>query len=1358
MSAIKGVFGALLGLPNAALKYCLAASTIGCVALSFYQEGGSYLDASLNISIVFLLFGLLLAPNPTFISGSSPFLLLLGHAGAKSLALVLWVFGLCLLKLGTPQDTIFLREGSTICMAASLALILPVTRLEAMGRDQLATPDTCLGTSDMVVPVGHSNQRGSRPTSSTRHWQKFTTAWFAMASVGFLFMLARINTSADWVPAGPMIVNDTFIVNDTIIVNNTRLFPLEVPAKANLTMPWTTITTPDFIATLGTPCRVTPTPAPPSPVAKSTWVAAAMSTTMPTPEPTPTAVPGVEPDLELEPQSEPETVAAPRDSFGAFKLMVELFITDAKAILSPPVESAQAWYLSLRVEDRCAAVPLAFVLAWFLLSRLVAFVSTISAPAILPLTCLPSIGLFFCLQHFGLARDLSLFICVALCLLSIVLLLAAAFLAPLLKKLNLLGSHAAEVPQVKADVSRVKADVSRVTDDIAGAQKKLGEFIKVTEAWTTANDQRFMKFSGLIQGALAFLFLIIGSMGKRLTAVEAFGRQFRSQMNSVHQRLGQIESSKASSKLVEDLKRAIEDITARFDELKNTPEDDEARRKLKGELDELSARVDKLFESLGLRIDGIATQLREHITKILQSFGLLTTRVDGIENELREKITQKDQKIAELHTGLAEQKADNAKMRNEFDEHKAATEERLLKLENKGPSDGQVTKDDVEKVQGDVETLGNDAEKDRAENKKAINELRDESNRRLDESDEGRRAEQATHESNARFQSIDDKIDRLQNDFNSQIADTNKRVEEVSEQVDTVKNDSSNDSTPPTLHPDVVRHFETFVKLQVTRQQQALFGGSQDLPSILPLVFFILHRIMTIGGGGPFGLWAAHTTTGTGRQHGRPFTGPPPVPPAAGSGGRFRYQSSGADLMFNVNLIGHIWQSCRRESPLWPNVLDIPNLDRFLIQFIGNRMPRSLTPPNCLNLLSDVGEADRSDHAEVEPGDEEPDGGGAAEDSQQDRGSNNTPDAPQEPSSGGQAEEPGAEPSNSSPPADNTGDEHEPSGSPQQSPPEGSQAQPGAAGPDGVEADPRARSDPSTPSEWSNNFPQGSAMGGHPQAPGADNQGAASPGGVDAPRDTHSDPPPTTNGSNDFPHGSGTGDHSQGSDGTAPGSSSSEAEGSSDNTSNGDNNSTGNKGGHVRPTRTQEELDACAERQDKRKAYQGFPIHHPTGAVTDPGKPGDGPVACVLREGQWIDISHAGNQVDCNFRDGKIRANVNGKNLVVAKIWLPGESEYIKWLGEDTGYKQWLRRNDPPPHSQNNNSRGRGNNARSQGNNRGGWGNNRGGRGNNRRDAGSFSSSNNRGGGQASSRGSGWVNHGRGQSRGGRGRGRGGQY
>ncbi|KAG8168044.1 hypothetical protein KVR01_003733 [Diaporthe batatas] len=967
MSAIQGVFGALLGSLNFLLKYGLLVSCCFFAAsTSFIMEGGSYLGVALNLAFFGLFFGLVLASNPN----SSR----LGHTDAKVSAVFFWLLGCYFLHLDATRDTIFLREATTICMAASVALMAPVARREAS--------------------VGETNEGGDRPMW-TRNWKTFPLAMVLLASVVFISSQSGLNTPADGILAHPMIVNDTILVKDTILVNDTItvndicLLPPEVPAKANLTIPSIPVQTPDFITTLGTPCQVTPTPAPPSPVPKSTWVPAAMSTAMPTPEPAPTALPEeVEPEPDVEPQPEPEpepepqphleTVAAPQDVAGALELLVRLSTSQAKSILSPQAKSAVSWYLSFRVEDRCTFAALAVLLAWYLLWRLVNIVDLISACSFLPTVCFLSLVLCFCLDRYELPRSISLAYSVGACVIFIVAIVVATFVAYFLRFLRLarlVKGNAAELPMVKSDISKVFGNLSSLestVETVQNDQSSLGEILtdavgifgrrmRLFERSTATINLFIYGFVGLVQRGIFNLHLRIGALSKRVTGLKSRAKRLSKQVAYLNKRIGQLQRSKADSEVVKRLAQEMEDLRTQLDGLENNGADDEARKKLEDKLNALSATVKKLGTSLGSLIDEFVKTLCQEIKKLMDFVDGLRTRVDGIEEKMDKQETERE--------------ADNkARTKSFFSLQDQINSLRGMwtALEKK-----LVGKEDLKKVKDDVDEKHN-------ETKKAIDKQGDDFNARLEENGKARREEQAAFMAkvearcqatdarcDARCRASEDKVQRIQNKLDTHVADSAKREKEQQakhdEEIERLGNElakelddnarltekveelkymaTKKEDAPQALHPDVVRQIKVTIQTEVASQLLSYFGSRQFLLFISGAVMITLQRLMAMGINIPSVLSALRPGARTAPQPGQPASGTRPVPPAPRFGKGLRHFLNRSP-MFRGGVVSPIWSSfSRRQWPTLVRILAMPGGDRLLSDFIATRIPRSLPPP-----------------------------------------------------------------------------------------------------------------------------------------------------------------------------------------------------------------------------------------------------------------------------------------------------------------------------------------------------------------------------------------------------------------------------
>ncbi|POS74694.1 hypothetical protein DHEL01_v206914 [Diaporthe helianthi] len=742
MSASQGAFGVLLGLLNCLFPCSLIASSV-CIALKSLLDGGSYVSITLNIVFFYHFFHLLLVPsNSKLIANPKPssFLGRHGDEGDKLLAFFFWLCGLCLQLLGMFRDDTILQSVGTMSSTACLVTILPVTRREAIGAERPALRDTSVGTSDTDAPADHSSKGGDEQVLSTgfgRMLSYYAIIWVFVTSVGLLWSQGATYTSADGILGMPMmvndtfivddtfIVNDTFLVNDTCIVNHTLLNPELITHSIPVPIP---VPVPDFIPTTGTPCKVTLTPAPPSPVAKSAWGPAAMpSTPMPTPEATPTALPGVgpepetEPEPEPEPEPQPETVATPQDSFGAFQLMVELFTSEAKSALSSEIGSVPSWFLNLRIEDQFVACALLLVLVWHLFSPLsVLAVGSEIIPRVFFIGFL--CNTLFLLWFLGVIYDILFISSAATFLFLVAIISTAAVLAHLLNMVKVLRSHAAQLPIVMADVLKLAGDVSSLTVDVPALKNsvteygtKLDDFMTATAESTSGIHQKFRNLYGLFQGAWALLYLMIMGLYKRLTALESRGRAFATRMTSVDglirqlqaffcllqfglavlylmignlsDRLNALESRVGDSiqkmALLEDWLRHIEaskadlsdikilqwemgEARTSFDELQNAQAEDRAhiQKKLQAQLEKLSAKFIEVFGSL--------QQLQD--------------RVEKFEQETRDNFKRFNERLTD---------GENARQ---------STQEQV-----------QATKDDVDQVKGDLVHLDENAKEHRAE-------------------------------------------------------------------------------------------------------------------------------------------------------------------------------------------------------------------------------------------------------------------------------------------------------------------------------------------------------------------------------------------------------------------------------------------------------------------------------------------------------------------------------------------------------------------------------------------------------------------------------------------------------------------
>ncbi|KKY35855.1 hypothetical protein UCDDA912_g04127 [Diaporthe ampelina] len=203
---------------------------------------------------------------------------------------------------------------------------------------QSTEPELSVGPRALVtIPDGSSTEKVVEPSPRARITKR--TLWSFLVGtlkLGFAALLTHIAINVLFMSS---------VVN-SVPMGNSTLFGPGVEVQANKTQNPFQVPAPEFITNFGSPCQVAPTP---TPVAKSTWMAAAMSTPMPTPMPQPT------------PSPLPTSLPEPKPHDEALDLLNRLFdfsIFGPKPLLE--------WYFSRPLWTQYAVVSLSLLALWYL--------------------------------------------------------------------------------------------------------------------------------------------------------------------------------------------------------------------------------------------------------------------------------------------------------------------------------------------------------------------------------------------------------------------------------------------------------------------------------------------------------------------------------------------------------------------------------------------------------------------------------------------------------------------------------------------------------------------------------------------------------------------------------------------------------------------------------------------------------------------------------------------------------------------------------------------------------------------------------------------------------------------------------
>lgn len=561
---------------------------------------------------------------------------------------------------------------------------------------------------------------------------------FVLAGIGYFTANIVIQLIADSIVAEPVIIHDARldVAPEILIEVNTTtvIFPVEAP-----------VSTPDFITTLGSPCQVVPTPAP---VPKSTQIAAAMATPMPTerPEPTPSVLPDMQPEPEPEPEPvpEPEAVVIPDDGLRAFKLMLDLHISQGKSFL--------AWYHNLPAEAHHAAIAVSAVLAWSLLTLLAAMAS---GSVGLAASYFISSALYQLLRAHGLTRNQSLLTSMAVGL--VLTLSIKAGLLLLIKLGRMARNNATGLSDLR---SEVKSDFGNLQNDFGNIQNDFGNLKSDTEVSITHLDY-------WVNLLFVLLHRITNNLDSRVRPLESWMGNIQNDFGILRIDFGTLQNGFG---ILQNrfgiLQNGFGNLQNDFGNLQNDFETlkSDTEVSITNQNDWLNALSDWLYgitENLKQRINDVIqesmkplnplgkrfrpleswmgnarTKIRElekklddllsTVSKLAESLSQLTTRVDELDKDTKAGLKDVREACTENHRKSESQFKSTTETIGLVNREFITCNERISELEQKhdpavsntktdSREDLQATKEDLSKVQDDVASVANDAKQLRSD-------------------------------------------------------------------------------------------------------------------------------------------------------------------------------------------------------------------------------------------------------------------------------------------------------------------------------------------------------------------------------------------------------------------------------------------------------------------------------------------------------------------------------------------------------------------------------------------------------------------------------------------------------------------